>query len=78
MKIVFEIPIEDLMHMLRLMQGYFNVKVKKVKRSVVDEKKYLVTLIVKDFNIFEELIHILSYNKLLRNVVIIDVDGGYS
>lgn len=75
MKIVFEIPIEDLMHMLRLMQGYFNVKVKKVKRSVVDEKKYLVTLIVKDFNIFEELIHILSYNKLLRNVVIIDVDG---
>jgi len=74
-KIVFEIPIEDLMHMLRLMQGYFNVKVKKVKRSVVDEKKYLVTLIVKDFNIFEELIHILSYNKLLRNVVIIDVDG---
>ena len=75
MRVVLEIPIDDLTHVLGLMRSYFSVRVKKVKKSVVDEKKYIVTFIVKDFNIpaeFEELIHILTMNNLLQNIVLID------
>ena len=75
MRVVLEIPIEDLTHVLVTMRGYFNVKVKKIKRSAIDNRKCLVTFIVKDYNIpaeFEELIHILTMNNLLQNIVLID------
>jgi len=75
MKVVLEIPIDDLRHVIALLRSHLSAKPKKIKRSVIDSKNCLVTFIVKDFNTpaeIEELIDILSYNKLLHNVVLIE------